>query len=173
MIKLIKLLKETVNQDLYIGKSNIHGDGLFSNISILSNETFTPIGDATLLPDEDALNIYGKHINHSANPNATVEITDTDIVLNSIKPINAGDEIVVDYTALPLAFDRNIDGFILNENKRTIHVKNVNYYQQLLNQANKISVNDRNYIQGVIDSIKKYNGMATEAQYNFLKRRLG
>ena len=56
MIKLIKLLKETVNQDLYIGKSNIHGDGLFSNISIPSNKTFTPIGDATLLPDEDALN---------------------------------------------------------------------------------------------------------------------
>ena len=173
MIKLVNLLKEAMNQDLYIGESNIHGNGLFSNIDIPSNEMFTPIGDATLLPDEDALNIYGKHINHSDNPNVTVEITDTDIVLNSIKPINMGDEIVVDYTALPPIFDRNVDEFTLNENKRIIHVKNVNYFQQVLDQANGLSANDRNYIQGVINSIKKYNGMATEVQYNFLKKRLG
>lgn len=173
MIKLVNLLKEAMNQDLYVGESNIHGNGLFSNIDVPSNEMFTSIGDVTLLPDEDALNTYGKHINHSDNPNVTVEITDTDIVLNSIKPINIGDEIVVDYTALPPTFDRNVDEFILNENKRTIHVKNVNYFQQVLDQANGLSANDRNYIQGVINLIKKYNGMATETQYNFLKNRLG
>jgi hypothetical protein len=175
MIKLVNLLKEITpqNSDLYIDKSDIHGDGLFSNIDVLPDETFAVIGDSTLLPNEEAVNEYGLYINHLDNPNVVVKIIEPNIVLHSIEPISVGDEIVVDYTTLPPVFDRSIDGFILNENKRTIHIKNINYFQQILDQANGLSFNDRNYIQGVINSIKRYNGMATEVQYNFLKSRLG
>lgn len=175
MIKLINLLKETIalESNLYVDEFSIHDDGLFSNSGVLPDETFASIEDATLLPNENALNIYGSYINHSNDPNAIAKITDIDIALHSIKPIKAGDEIIVDYTALPPVSDRNVDGFILSENKRTIHIKNVNYFQQVLDQANGLSISDRNYIQGVIDSIKKHKGMATETQYNFLKRRLG
>ena len=174
-VKLINILKEILTENidnLYIDKSDIHGDGLFSNIDVLSDETFAIIGDSTLLPNEEAVNEYGSYINHSDNPNVVVKIIEPNIVLHSIEPISVGDEIVVDYTTLPPVFDRSIDGFILNENKRTIHIKNMNYFQQVLDQAN-VSQSDRQYIQGVIDSIKRYNNMATERQYNFLKSRLG
>lgn len=55
---------------------------------------------------------------------------------------------------------------ILNE----IHIKNINFYQQLLDLNSRISVSERQYFQGIINSVKKQNGYATDKQYNILQK---
>ena len=44
------------------------------------------------------------------------------------------------------------------------------FYQQILNKSNGISTENRKYFQGVINSVKKQNGMATDKQLGILKR---
>jgi hypothetical protein len=48
-------------------------------------------------------------------------------------------------------------------------IKNINYYQQILNKSN-YDQNKRTYLQGVINSIKKQNSLATDNQFNILQR---
>lgn len=47
---------------------------------------------------------------------------------------------------------------------------NVNYYQKLLDLNSKISITQRNYLQGVLDSIRKKEGQATLRQYELLQK---
>jgi hypothetical protein len=47
---------------------------------------------------------------------------------------------------------------------------NVNYYQKLLDLNSKISITQRKYIQGVLDSIKKKEGKTTPRQYEILQK---
>lgn len=46
-------------------------------------------------------------------------------------------------------------------------IKNINYFQQLLNSG-PYSASQKQYIQGVINSVKKQNGIATQRQIDFL-----
>jgi hypothetical protein len=47
---------------------------------------------------------------------------------------------------------------------------NVNYYQKLLDLNSKISITQRKYLQGVLDSIKKKEGKTTPRQYEILQK---
>lgn len=55
---------------------------------------------------------------------------------------------------------------ILFEN---FEVKNIDYYQKLLNMSN-ISPSTFKYFQDVINSVRKQNGKATEKQWRILQR---
>lgn len=114
-IKLSTILKEIeINSKLYISKSNIHGNGLFTHQPIPQNQYFAIIGDNTKYNESnynDVLNKFGNHINHSKNANIVVKIKDDKVYMYSIKPIQAGEELVADYTKLPEMFSRNVDGF--------------------------------------------------------------
>jgi hypothetical protein len=55
---------------------------------------------------------------------------------------------------------------ILFENKKI----STDFYQQVLNKSNGLSIQNREYFQKVINSVKKQNGMATEKQLNILKK---
>jgi hypothetical protein len=57
---------------------------------------------------------------------------------------------------------------LLNEEPNR-EIKNVGYYQQILN-INSYSPERKKYLQGVIDSVKKQNGLATPKQYDTLQR---
>ena len=48
-------------------------------------------------------------------------------------------------------------------------VKNPDYFQQLLDM-NRYSPSQRKFLQGVIDSVKKQNNLATERQFDILQR---
>jgi hypothetical protein len=48
-------------------------------------------------------------------------------------------------------------------------VKNPNYFQQLLDM-NRYSPSQRKFLQGVIDSVKRQNNLATEKQLDILQR---
>lgn len=47
---------------------------------------------------------------------------------------------------------------------------NVNYYQRLLDLNGKISLTQRKYLQGVLDSIKSKDGKVTPKQSDILHR---
>jgi len=49
-------------------------------------------------------------------------------------------------------------------------IVNVNYYQNLLDLNSKISITQRKYLQGVLDSIKKKEGKTTPRQYEILQK---
>ena len=48
-------------------------------------------------------------------------------------------------------------------------VKNLDYFQQLLDM-NRYSSSQRKFLQGVINSVKKQNNLATEKQFDILQR---
>jgi hypothetical protein len=47
---------------------------------------------------------------------------------------------------------------------------NINFYQQVLDKSNGVSISSRKYFQSVIDSVKKRGGKATPRQYDILER---
>jgi hypothetical protein len=51
-----------------------------------------------------------------------------------------------------------------------LEVKNLNYYQQILDKSNNISSSQRIYLQKILDSIKKQNNLATPRQFDILNR---
>jgi hypothetical protein len=59
----------------------------------------------------------------------------------------------------------------LNEFQGKHEIKNINYYQQILDKSN-YDPNKRTYLQGVINSVKKQNSLATDNQFNTLQRIL-
>jgi hypothetical protein len=59
---------------------------------------------------------------------------------------------------------------ILTEITEDREIKSIEYYQQLLNMSNGLSHSTAKYFQGVINSVKKQNGKATEKQWNILQR---
>jgi hypothetical protein len=54
----------------------------------------------------------------------------------------------------------------------SIEIKNINYYQQLLDSYDqrKLSISSKQFYQKLIDSIKSKNGLATEKQFSILQR---
>jgi len=48
-------------------------------------------------------------------------------------------------------------------------IKNIKYYQQLLDM-NHYSYSQREYLQGIINSIKRQNNLATDRQFNILQQ---
>jgi len=59
----------------------------------------------------------------------------------------------------------------LNEisNNDSIKIGNIDFYQQVLNM-NKYPSIQRNYLQGIINSVKKQNSLATPKQFDILQR---
>jgi hypothetical protein len=55
---------------------------------------------------------------------------------------------------------------ILFENKKI----STDFYQQVLDKSNGLSIDNRKYFQNVINSVKKQNGTATDKQLAILKR---
>jgi hypothetical protein len=52
----------------------------------------------------------------------------------------------------------------LNILKEDIEIKNIQYYQNVLDRSNGLSIESRRFFQSVINSIKKRNNMATYKQ---------
>ena len=52
----------------------------------------------------------------------------------------------------------------LNILKEDIEIKNIQYYQNVLDRSNGLSIESRRFFQSVINSIKKRNNMATDKQ---------
>lgn len=58
---------------------------------------------------------------------------------------------------------------LLNESPN-IEIKNLDFYQQVLDKSNGLSISNRQFFQKIINTIKKQNGLATPRQFDILKR---
>lgn len=82
----------------HLAKSNIHGVGIFTTTSHLPNE-FIDIA----IDKNQNITFFGSKINHSWNPSSRLiynHVTKT-YDIYSIKNLNKGQEITVDYTFTP------------------------------------------------------------------------
>ena len=52
----------------------------------------------------------------------------------------------------------------------SIEIKNIDFYQTVLNQSNGISISSRKYFQQIIDSIKKQKNLTSPRQFGILDR---
>jgi hypothetical protein len=58
---------------------------------------------------------------------------------------------------------------LLNESPN-IEIKNLDFYQQVLDKSNGLSISNRQFFQKITNSIKKQNNLATPRQFDILKR---
>jgi len=58
---------------------------------------------------------------------------------------------------------------ILLENE-FVEIKNIDYYKQILDKSNGLSIDNRKFFNSLINSIKKQNNKATQKQFKMLQR---
>jgi SET domain-containing protein len=81
-----------------ISKSSIHGIGVFSKIALTPNEYIDVAIDSN-----KQVTVFGSKINHSWSPTAQLIYNSVDKTydVHSIKNIDLGNEITLDYTFTP------------------------------------------------------------------------
>lgn len=84
-------LPENFNNAVYVGKSDISGNGLFSKKDFLPGELICP---ARI---NDKRTIAGRYTNHGFQVNAKMVINESDINLVAVDNIFKGEEITVNY----------------------------------------------------------------------------
>jgi len=86
---------------LYNFPSTIHNIGLFTNRPLKQGEAigiiFIRVNTTGNFKNDFKENLYGRFTNHSDTPNAVTVLREKDIILQATQPINAGEEITVNY----------------------------------------------------------------------------
>lgn len=114
-MKYLKLFER-----LFISKSNIDGEGLFSTNNIPAGRIICQIADLKKFDNtENWINEWGHKINHSDTPTAEVEILGNKCYIKSIKNIKKGEEITTDYKTIPDFFNKSIESKISFTNEVT------------------------------------------------------
>jgi hypothetical protein len=105
--KLMKYL--CLFERLFISKSNIEGEGLFSTSYIPSGKLICQIANLEKFDkSEKWINEWGHKINHSDKPTAEVEIFGSKCFIKAIEQISPGEEITTDYKTIPDFFNKKI-----------------------------------------------------------------
>lgn len=94
LVRLINIKKDLIN--LYIYKSNIHGDGLYTNKKINKNNYIS-----LLINSNKIITYFGTKINHSYTPNTILHHTENGWHIVALKNINKNTELTVDYNDTP------------------------------------------------------------------------
>jgi len=96
--------------NLYISKSEIDGDGLFSKEIIPTGKIICQIANLAKFDNtEKWINEWGHKINHSDEPTAEVVLIGNKCLIKAIEEISKGEEITTDYRTIPDFFDRRIN----------------------------------------------------------------
>lgn len=138
---------------LYIGRSKIHGKGVFSNRNFRKDEDISYIEGKIIRSPSDKEkansiqvgdNAFFKptgvfrFLNHSCNPNAKLILSNDSLFLKAKKEIQKDDEITFNYCSsdykLIHTFTCNCDSCRLRNIKKTIS----GYKDLTLNEKNKI-----------------------------------
>lgn len=94
----------------YVTASPIHGNGLFTKISIPANEMILFIGDFKNTGNNNWISEKGRMVNHSEPGNCYVERFGTSFFMYSLRDIKAGEELTSDYTKLSFPFKNYVEG---------------------------------------------------------------
>jgi hypothetical protein len=91
---------------IYKKQSNIHGHGIFTKKTILTNEiigvAFYKINNTGIIDKDFKYSYIGRWVNHSINNNIDYIIKNNMIYYYAIRDISAGEEILMNYTLLPI-----------------------------------------------------------------------
>lgn len=95
--------------NLYVSKSDIQGEGLFSKVNIPAGKIICQIADLQKFDNtENWINEWGHKINHSDTPTAVVDVIGNKCFIKSIELISPGEEITTDYRTIPDYFNKGI-----------------------------------------------------------------
>jgi len=91
-----------------VDKSSIRGNGVFSNVGCEENTALFPVLDLSDIRRTTPMN----NLQHSDDPNVAVMGVGTNAYACSVKKIEEGDELTLNYPELPwlMLFDRKIPG---------------------------------------------------------------
>ena len=93
-----------LGEKLYLKKSTIHGHGIFAKISLDKDESLhishvNAPGDYGGLFDNGLIRTAsGSYVNHSGDPNATLDEWDAGYLLCSIRKIKKDEEVTINYS---------------------------------------------------------------------------
>jgi len=105
-MKYLKLFER-----LFISKSNIDGEGLFSTTAIDKGKIICQIADLYKFDNtEKWINEWGHKINHSDKPTAEVVVIGDKCYIKAIESISPDEEITTDYRTIPDLFNKGIYG---------------------------------------------------------------
>lgn len=103
-MKYLKLFER-----LFISKSNIDSEGLFSTNNIPAGRIICQIADLKKFDNtENWINEWGHKINHSDKPTSEVEIIGNKCYIKAIEHISPNEEITTDYRTIPDFFNKGI-----------------------------------------------------------------
>lgn len=104
----IASLKQVVNM-IYVGKSSIEGDGVYTSDEISKNSiigiAFSRCNNSGMADKDFVVYKLGRYVNHSDCPNLTFKIISGNIYYISIKQIHVKEELTINYTQLPIDGD--------------------------------------------------------------------
>ena len=139
---------------LFISKSNIDGEGLFSTNDISSGKIICQIADLQKFDNtEKWINEWGHKINHSNTPTAEVEIIGNKCFIKAIEHISPDEEITTDYKTIPDFFNKSFNESVLEpDNYFHVDISNVNSIEDLSQKLSLKSI----FITPVEEVDKKY-----------------
>lgn len=94
---------------LYVGKSSIEGDGIYTSDEIPKNSVigiaFARCNNSGVADKDFVVYKLGRYVNHSIFPNLAFKMVRDKIYYISIKKIHDKEELTIDYTKLPIDGD--------------------------------------------------------------------
>lgn len=104
--------KTAIDPPVTVGRSAIHGKGLFLTKDAKPGMTVFEMGDLNKYADGGSwITELGGLVNHKKDANAEVYEKRGRAYLRVTKPIRAGEELTINYKQLPFPFKSDTDGF--------------------------------------------------------------
>lgn len=107
-----KPIRIVVNDKLYIGKSPIHGNGIFTYKFIPKDTQLFLVADLQRYHEGGKwISQLGRLINHQKDGNTFLKKHGNLFVLYSNRDIYVGEELTSDYSVLPKPFKSDVTGY--------------------------------------------------------------
>lgn len=124
-------------------------------------------------PDDNMVEIFGHDRFHPTNdlvttPSQTISSFDEGLKFYKRDWLKGYKEVPKELPGSPNTFKSSLGGMDMSK----YEIKNPDYFTKLLDtyDSRKLSPTNKNFYKGLIESVKKQNGIATERQYNELQR---
>ena len=104
--KLISEMMNTRREPVQAGRSKIHGMGLMVTQPLEAHEAIVLAADL-----DTKVTPHGELINHQSKASCKLQQEPDGYWVMSLRPMETGDEITIDYKSLPKGFIRDVTGF--------------------------------------------------------------
>ncbi|MCZ2224543.1 MAG: SET domain-containing protein-lysine N-methyltransferase [Chitinophagales bacterium] len=105
IFKIASKINKKIKKKWKVDKSKISGKGIFLKDNVKKDEEiglgFIKIKNTGNLDKDYKREILGKYLNHSKKPNTKLKIINNEFYIVSIKNIDSGEELFIDYDKFP------------------------------------------------------------------------